>query len=83
MRFLRYSLGLGAAGFFTGLAYHNVLSKRPFVISAVTPVNLDIEYVISTDVKSYLAKYAPVMKHGFPSYDTLRLRGNFVLSYDR
>lgn len=83
MRFIRYTVTLGAAGLFTGLAYHNISRKRPFVISAVTPVNLDIENVISTDVKSYLAKYAPVMKHGFPSYDTLRLRGNFVLSYDR
>lgn len=84
MRFIRFAscVTASAAGLAYGFLYHAPFKHR-HLISAASPVSLDVDTVIAKGIESYATTYAPIMKHGFPSYDSVRIRGNFVLSYDR
>ncbi|GFY56419.1 endonuclease [Trichonephila inaurata madagascariensis] len=80
---LRNSFIAGAIGFFGGILYKDKRLQGMFgvkaadefdtaIIDAVEPMGVDVEDPVSR-----------TMQFGFPSYDTIRSRKSYVLSYDR
>ncbi|GFY73134.1 endonuclease G, mitochondrial [Trichonephila inaurata madagascariensis] len=79
----RNSFIAGAVGFFGGILYKDKRLQGMFgvkaadefdtaIIDAVEPMGVDVEDPVSR-----------TMQFGFPSYDTIRSRKSYVLSYDR